>query len=177
MWLMFRSATPSSGVANIVKVTATLSVTVPASSTLGFQNATPGRIWIAAVNNGGAVSLSVINCLAFNAASAGMYPLAGWGIANITAFGGGANNAQVFYGAKLDRERALWRAGLCDLGGGRDAGDGRHLEPHTDAAGIVSAQCAAAGDGAAIVDTFDHGPIPERHRHASELRRYRTDYT
>ncbi len=99
VWFAFRSATPASGALTAIAVTAPLSVTVPANSTLGFQNATPGRIWVVAVNNGGTVSLAVINCLAGSSASGwSIYPLAGWGIANITAFGGGANAAQVFYG-------------------------------------------------------------------------------
>jgi hypothetical protein len=69
---------------------------VPASSTLGFSNATPGRIWLTAVNSGGTVSLAVINC--YTQSSGDIFPLAGWGIAGVTAFDGGANNAQTFYG-------------------------------------------------------------------------------
>lgn len=100
VWFLFRASTPASGSYAMIAVTAPLSVTVPANSTLGFQNATPGRIWLTAVNNGGAVSLAVINCLAgTNTLGWSVFPLAGWGIANITAFGGGANAAQVFYGA------------------------------------------------------------------------------
>jgi hypothetical protein len=99
VFFVFRSATPASGSYSVVEVTAPLSITVPAGSTLGFQNATPGRIWLVAVNDGGAVSLAVINCLAFNANSASIFPLAGQGIANITAFGSGANSAQVLFGA------------------------------------------------------------------------------
>jgi hypothetical protein len=100
VWFLFRSSTPASGGYAMIEVTAPLSVTVPANSTLGFQNATPARIWLAAINNGGAVSLAVINCLAgTNSLGWSIFPLAGWGIANITAFGGGANAAQVFYGA------------------------------------------------------------------------------
>jgi len=100
VWLLFRSSTPASGDYAMLEVTAPLAVTVQASSTLGFQNATPGRIWLVAVNNGGAVSLAVINCLnGTNTLGWSIFPLAGWGIANITAFGSGANAAQVFYGA------------------------------------------------------------------------------
>jgi hypothetical protein len=100
VWFLFRSAIPAGGGYAMIEVTAPLSVTVPANSTLGFQNATPGRIWLAAINNGGVVSLTVINCLAgTNTLGWSIFPLAGWGIANITAFGGGANAAQVFYGA------------------------------------------------------------------------------
>ncbi len=102
-WFVFRSATASSGALSVVEVTAALSITVPASSTLGFANATPGRIWLAAVNNAGTVSLAVINCLAqastSTTASNSVFPLAGWGITTVTAFGAGANSAQILYGA------------------------------------------------------------------------------
>lgn len=95
VWFVFRSGTPGLGTPVVIAVTAALSITVPAFSTLGFTNATPGRIWVAAVNSAGTVSLAVINCLS----GTSIFPLAGWGIASITAFGGGANSAQVFYGA------------------------------------------------------------------------------
>jgi hypothetical protein len=91
-----RDAAPANGDYSVIAVTAALSVTVPASSTLGFSSATPGRIWLTAINNGGTVSLAVINC--YTQSSGDIYPLAGWGIVGVTAFGGGANNAQTFYG-------------------------------------------------------------------------------
>jgi hypothetical protein len=66
---------------------------------MGFANATPGRLWLVAVNNGGIVSLAVINCLSYSATAASIFPLSCWGIANVTAFGGGANSSAVLYGA------------------------------------------------------------------------------
>jgi hypothetical protein len=99
VWFMFRSATPGSGTPTIAEVTSALSVTIPASSTMGFANATPGRLWLVAVNNGGIVSLAVINCLSYSATAASIFPLSCWGIANVTAFGGGANSSAVLYGA------------------------------------------------------------------------------
>ena len=96
VWFVFRDATPANGDYSVIAVTAALSVTVPASSTLGFSNATPGRIWLTAVNSGGTVSLAVINC--YTQSSGDIFPLAGWGIAGVTAFDSGANNAQTFYG-------------------------------------------------------------------------------
>jgi len=100
VWFCFRSATASSGALSVIAVSAALNVTVPASSTLGFQNATPGRLWLAAVNNAGTVSLAVVNCLTLSGgAPAAIFPLAGFAVANITAFGGGANSAGIFYGA------------------------------------------------------------------------------
>lgn len=94
VWIAFRDATAANGDYSVIAVTAALSLTMPATATLGFANGAPGRIWITAVNNAGTVSLAVINC--FNAA--GVFPLAGWGIANITAMTTSADAAQVFYG-------------------------------------------------------------------------------
>ena len=100
VYFVFRSATASSGALSVIEVTAALNVTVPASSTLGFSNATPGGLWVVAANNAGTVSLAVINCLSQSGGvPSAIYPLAGWDIVNVTAFGGGANSAQVFYGA------------------------------------------------------------------------------
>jgi hypothetical protein len=96
VWFCFRNASSASGGPIVATVAAALSVTVPLSSTLGFANGTPGRLWLVAVNDSGAVSLAVINCL--NAASGAIFPLAGWGIAGVTAFGGGADNALTLYG-------------------------------------------------------------------------------
>jgi hypothetical protein len=95
VWFVFRDAIAGKGDYSVIEVTAALSVTVPVSSTLGMSNVTPAKIWLAAVNDGGTVSLSVINCYAGGT----IFPLAGWGIVTVTAFGGGANLAQVFYGA------------------------------------------------------------------------------
>jgi hypothetical protein len=102
VWFVFRSATASSGSYSVIEVTAALSTTVPASSTLGFANGTPGRIWLVAVNNGGTVSLAVINCLTLSSGvPTAIFPLTGiqGPIASITAYGGGANSAGTFYGA------------------------------------------------------------------------------
>jgi hypothetical protein len=95
VWFVFRNATIGSGVPGVITVTAALNTKITAGSTLGSSNATPFRFWIAAVNSAGVVSLAVINCLS----GTNIFGLAGWGINNITAYGGGANSAQVFYGA------------------------------------------------------------------------------
>jgi hypothetical protein len=94
VWFIFRNATPGNGSYSAIAVTAALSTKIPAGSTLGSVNATPFRFWLAAINNAGTVELAVINCLS----GTSIYPLAGWGIVNVTAFGGGANSAQVLYG-------------------------------------------------------------------------------
>ena len=98
VWFAFRSATASSGAMTVIEVTAPLSTTVPAGSTLGFANGTPGRVWIVAVNNAGTVSLAVKQATTAAGGVLSTYPLVGEGLANIVAYGGGANSAQVFYG-------------------------------------------------------------------------------
>ena len=95
VWFIFRSATAASGAVSLVEVTSALAVTVPANSTLGFSTNTPGRVWLVAVNSAGTVSLGVVNCLS----GTSIFPLAGWDIASFTAFGAGANNAQILYAA------------------------------------------------------------------------------
>ncbi len=96
VWIASRDATAGNGDYSVIAVTAALSLTVPATATLGFANGAPGRIWLTAVNNAGTVSLAAINC--FNAAGGAIFPLAGWGIANVTAMTTSADATQVLYG-------------------------------------------------------------------------------
>jgi hypothetical protein len=88
VFFIFRNAAAGTGNYSVIKITAALSVTIPTSSTMGFSNNTPGRIWITAINNVGTVSLAVINCLSATSTSTSIYPLAGWGIVTTTALGG-----------------------------------------------------------------------------------------
>jgi hypothetical protein len=97
VYFVFRNASAGTGNYSVISVTSALSVTVPTSSTLGFSNNTPGRIWLTAINNAGTVELAVINCLTSAATSKSIYPLAGWGIVNTTALGGPSNGTGVFY--------------------------------------------------------------------------------
>ena len=96
VWIACRGATAGNGGYSVLAVTAALSLSIPATATLGFANGAPGRIWITAVNNAGAVSLAAINC--FNTAGGAIFPLAGWGIANVTAMTTSATAPLTFYG-------------------------------------------------------------------------------
>lgn len=101
VYFIFRNATITSGSYSVRTVTAALSTTIPASSTVGSANATPFRVWLTAIDDAGTVSLAVINCLSTAVgppSTLSIYPLVGWGIASVTAYGAGANSAQVFYG-------------------------------------------------------------------------------
>jgi hypothetical protein len=97
VYFLFRNANAGTGSYSVISVTSALSVTIPTSSTMGFSNNTPGRIWLTAINNAGTVELAVINCLTSTATSKSVFPLAGWGIITTTALGGPSNNGGVFY--------------------------------------------------------------------------------
>jgi hypothetical protein len=101
VWFMFRSATaaPTNAATTplyqVIEVTAALNMAI-AAETLGFQNNTPGRLWVTSINDGGTVSLALINCLS----GTSIFPLAGWGIAaTVTQQTGGLNTPQIFVGA------------------------------------------------------------------------------
>jgi hypothetical protein len=96
VWFVFRDATLANGDYSVIEVTAALSTTVPSGSTLGTANATPAKLWVAAVNDAGTVSLAVINC--FNTTTNAIYPLSGDGVVTVTAYGGGANSVATWYG-------------------------------------------------------------------------------
>lgn len=94
---LFRNAAAGTGNYSVISATSALSVTVPTSSTLGFSNNVPGRIWLTAINNAGTVELAVINSVTSTATSKSIFPLAGWGIVNTVALGGPSNSSATFY--------------------------------------------------------------------------------
>lgn len=91
----FRSATITSGAASKVEVTAATSVAISSGSTLGTTSALVSRIWIAAINNAGAVELAV-----YNAGDTGLSPpVREDGLISTTAEGGagGADTVRTWY--------------------------------------------------------------------------------
>ncbi len=94
VYFIFRN--PGSGLYVILPRTSALSVTIPSGSTLGTSNSTPFRIWVMVLYTGSPLGeLAVINCLS----GTSIFPLGSWNgtIINSTAFGAGANSAQVLY--------------------------------------------------------------------------------
>jgi hypothetical protein len=87
----FRNVTAATGNYVVRQVTAALSITIPAGQTMGFVNATPGRVWIGALDNAGTVELFVINALVAAAGSVATYPLQGWGIISTSAVSGASS--------------------------------------------------------------------------------------
>lgn len=110
---MFRDVTAATGDYVVRSVTAALSIVIPSTKGIGFTNSTPGRVWIGALDNAGAVELFVINAL--NGTS--IYPLQGWGIISSSAVSG-ATAAAVAYSttarsslAYVTLGYAAWEAG------------------------------------------------------------------
>jgi len=102
VYVLFRDVTATTGDYTVRTVTAALSITIPSGQAIGFLNATPGRVWISALDNAGTVELFVINCVSMAAGAGagtnvtGIYPLRGWGIITTSA-ASGASAAQTAY--------------------------------------------------------------------------------
>src|SRR5262252_3745873 len=102
VYVLFRDVTATTGDYTVRTVTAALSITIPSGQAIGFLNATPGKVWIGALDNAGTVELFVINCVSLAAGAGagtnviGIYPLRGWGLISTSAVSGAAS-AQVAY--------------------------------------------------------------------------------
>lgn len=110
---LFRNVTASTGNYVVRTVITALSITIPSGQTMGFSNATPGRVWIGALDNAGTVELFVINALT----GTSIYPLQGWGIISTSAVSG-ASSSGVAYSttvrtnlAYMPLGFATWEAG------------------------------------------------------------------
>lgn len=100
----FRDTTLTAGDYSAVDITAALSLTIPASQAVGTVSAKPCRLWIGAINNGGAVELAVVNCLL--ASAGGIFPLNEGGLISTTAIAT-APSAGVFYSATARSSKAM----------------------------------------------------------------------
>jgi hypothetical protein len=110
---LFRNVTAATGNYVVRTVTGALNITIPSGQALGFTNATPGRVWIGALDNAGTVELFVINALT----GTSIYPLQGWGIISTSAVSG-ASSSGVAYSttgrsnlAYIPLGLATWEAG------------------------------------------------------------------
>ncbi len=105
----FRNSTAGTGNYVYRTLTAALSFTISSGSTMGFSNATPGRIWLVLFDDAGTVRLGAINCLN----GINIYPLGGFPIASSTAEGGagGADSAHVFYTGTAVTSKAYYVLG------------------------------------------------------------------
>lgn len=117
----FRSATAATGTITRRTVTAATSLVISSGSTMGFTNATAGRLWIVAFDDAGTMRLGAVNCRNGTAVT----PLSPSGIASSTAEGGAgvADSAGVFYTGTAVTAKAYtvlgymeWSAGLTTAG-------------------------------------------------------------
>jgi hypothetical protein len=114
VYFLFRNATAATGNFVVRSVTAALSITIPSGQAMGFSNATPGRVWIGALDNAGTVELFVINVLT----GTSIYPLQGWGIISTSAVSG-ASSSGVAYSTTSRANKAYVNLGYAawEVGG------------------------------------------------------------
>lgn len=119
--IVIRNTAAGSGDYTILSLTAATSIVISSGSTMGALNSTAFRLWLVAFNDAGTARLGVIKA----ASSAGIYPLAGFGIASSTAEGGAgaADNAQTFYTGVAVASKpytvlgySTWESGLAAAG-------------------------------------------------------------
>lgn len=117
----FRNATAATGTPTIISVTGSNALVISSGSTMGFSNATAGRLWIVAFNDGGTLRLGAVNCLS----GTSIYPLRDNILASATSEGGagGADSAQVIYSNATVTTKAMriigymdWASGLTTAG-------------------------------------------------------------
>lgn len=89
---LFRNVTAATGNYVVRTVITALSITIPSGQTMGFSNATPGRVWIGVLDNAGTVELFVINALT----GTNIYPLQGWGIISTSAVSGASSSGVAY---------------------------------------------------------------------------------
>jgi hypothetical protein len=123
VWVRNATAAPAAGTAtySLMTITAALSLVISSGSTMGFVNATAGKLWAVLFNDGGTARIGAVNCLS----GTNIYPLGGWPIASSTAEGGagGADSAQTFYTGTAVTSKpyavlgyATWETGLATAG-------------------------------------------------------------
>lgn len=120
VFFAFRSPTVATGAPVVRAVTAALSLVISSGSTMGFANATPGRLWLVAFDDAGTVRLGLVNCLS----GTSIFPLIA-GLASSTTEGGAgaADSAHVIYSGTAVSAKSMvilgyleWNAGLTTAG-------------------------------------------------------------
>lgn len=102
VYFIFRNVTPSTGNYTIRTVAGALSITIPSGQATGFVNATPGGLWILALDNAGTVELAIVNCatIVANAGNGynvtGIYSLRNSGLVSTTAIAAAPSSGVVY---------------------------------------------------------------------------------
>ena len=106
--LDFRSTTLGSGTVTTVSIPSAISVTVPASATLGTVNATAARLVVLAINNAGTAELAVVNISGGN-------QLDETNLITTTAITSGATSASTIYSTSARTSVAYRVVGFVDI--------------------------------------------------------------
>jgi hypothetical protein len=109
VYAWIRSATATSGLPALAKITSATSASLSSGSTAGTRNAVPCNIWAVLFNDAGTYRIGLINCLTtvagagFGSTVTAVYPLGQFPVATSVAEGGGgaADSAQTIYAATL----------------------------------------------------------------------------
>lgn len=117
----FRDATVTGGTVKIREITAALSMTISAGSTLGFTTSESGRIYAGLIDNAGTVELCAWNPLT----STGLRRFSEESVISTTAEGGAgaADTAGTIYSTTARSNVALRYAGYIDIQTGATAGN------------------------------------------------------
>jgi hypothetical protein len=125
----FRNSTAGNGNYVYRVVTAALSLTISAGSTLGTSNATACRVWIVLFDDAGTVRMGAINCLS----GANIYPLGRHPRVSSTAEGGAgaADSAQVFYTGTAVTTKGYVILAYCNYESGLSTAGNWNVSPDT----------------------------------------------
>jgi hypothetical protein len=95
VYVAFRSPTVATGAIVLRTLTAPLSLTLSAGSTLGFASGVAGKLWLVIFDDSGTLRLGAINALS----GMNVFPVGRWPVASSTAEGGAgaADSPHVFY--------------------------------------------------------------------------------
>ncbi len=109
IYIPFRHATQTDGSETVIKLTAALSLTISAGSTLGAVDAEAARFWIVCFNDGGTLRMGAINCLEMTATTQIIHPLDESTLQSSTAEGGAgaADTAGVIYTGSAVTTKAM----------------------------------------------------------------------
>lgn len=113
----FRNAAVANGARVVRSLAAALSITVPATQTLGTANSSAFRYWVVAIDNAGVVELAVINCLVGGATPTAIAPLDDTALITTTAIAS-APSAATFYSATARANVAMRILGYIEYGSG-----------------------------------------------------------
>ena len=125
--LTFRSPTAATGSRVHRALQAALSTVISSGSTMGFTNATSGRLWVVIFDNSGTLLLGAVNCLS----GSNIYPLRDDILASSTAEGGAgaADSAQVIYTSSAVTSKAMRILGYLDWSSGLAAAGTWNIAP------------------------------------------------